>query len=160
MRNQILALLGLGLGVACSGPSTPIPVEGDIEVLVGQWTGEYASAETGRVGSIVFTLRAGTDTATGDILMVPTNAGPPEPPDSRDPNYRSPRLLRVSFVRCEGREVTGWIDPYPDPDTGETVRTTFDGEIRNGTISGIFTSYTEHSGRRTSGTWKVSRKTP
>lgn len=158
MSTRIPVVLALSLAVGCAGPSTPIPVEGDVQILVGEWTGEYASPQTGRVGSISFTLAAGADTASGDILMVPTNAGPPESLDQRDPNYRPPRLLRVSFVRCEGRQVTGWIDPYPDPDTGEMVRTTFDGTVENGTITGSFTSYVDHAGRRITGTWKVKRK--
>lgn len=146
---------------ACAGPGTPIPVRGDVEPLVGQWQGEYSSPATGRVGSIVFTLRAGTDTARGDILMVPANMEAPVAiPRDADPTRRPPQLLHVSFVRCEGSAVSGWIDPYTDPDTGERVLTTFDGFLAGETITGTFVSYAELSNRRTTGTWTVTRKGP
>lgn len=149
------------LALGCAGPGSPIPVRGDVTPLVGRWEGEYASPQTGRVGSIVFTLRAGTDTAMGDILMVPSSAEPPPamPPDA-DPNRRPPQVLHVSFVRCEGNAVTGWIEPYPDPDTGEKVLTTFEGVLGDDRIEGTYTSYTELSGRRTTGTWRVRKRTP
>ncbi len=40
-----------------------------------------------------------------------------------------PRVIKISFVRCEGKEVTGWLEPYPDPETGETTSTTFEGVL-------------------------------
>lgn len=160
MRAAPLALVALALG-ACVGPGTPIPVRGDVEPLVGEWRGEYASPATGRVGSIIFTLRPGVDTARGDILMIPANVDAPVAmPRDTDPSRRPPQLLHVSFVRCEGRAVTGWIEPYLDPDTGEKVLTTFDGLLSGDRIEGTFVSYAELSNRRTTGTWKVTRKEP
>ena len=113
------------------------------------------------VGSIVFNLRAGTDTASGDILMIPANADPgTQMPREVDASRRPPQLLQLSFVRCEGSAVTGWIEPYTDPDTGEKILTTFDGLLDGDRIEGTFVSYGELSNRRTTGTWKVLRKGP
>lgn len=146
-------------GVACVGPGLPVPVRGSVEPLVGEWVGEYSSRKTGRSGSIVFTLEAGKDTAKGDVLMVPANIELPPPVlKTDDPNYRNPRVLKISFVRCEGSEVTGWLDPYLDPDTGEKTATTFDGLIKGDRLEGTFASYLELSGRRRVGKWIVTRK--
>jgi hypothetical protein len=159
MTRALWAAATFAIGVGCAGPGTPIPVRGNVEPLVGEWRGDYSSVQTGRVGSILFTLRAGTDTASGDILMLPANVDPPTAmPRDADPARPSARLLRVSFVRCEGKAVTGWIEPYPDPDTGEKVFTTFDGVLEDGTINGTYVSYTELSGRRSTGKWQVKRK--
>ena len=150
------ALLALA---ACGAPSTPVPVRGNVGPLVGDWVGEYSSTETGRVGSIVFTLAAGRDTAVGDVMMVPANIEPATTtPRSDDPLLRTPRILKISFVRCEGTAVTGWLDPYPDPDTGEKTSTTFDGIIKGDKLEGTFVSYLDLSGKRRTGKWIVTRK--
>lgn len=159
MTRALWIATALAMVAGCTGPGTPIPVRGDLEPLVGRWEGEYSSPQTGRVGSIVFTLAAGTDTARGDILMIPRSAEPPPAmPRDAEPGGRPPQVLHVSFVRCEGSAVTGWIDPYPDPDTGEKVLTTFDGVLKGDRIEGTYTSYAELSGRRTTGNWQVKRK--
>jgi len=160
MTRTGFTLLTLMVLAGCSAPGMPIPVRGDVSPLVGHWEGEYSSSETGRVGSIVFTLVAGQDTATGDILMIPANMETPgDVTRTPDPNRRTPQVLKVSFVRCEGMEVTGWLDPYTDPDTGERVYTTFEGTLKGDRLEGTFTSLAELSGRRTSGKWMVKRKT-
>ncbi len=147
------------LAAACGAPGTPVPVRGNLAPLIGEWVGEYSSAEAGRVGSIVFTLAAGRDTAVGDVMMVPANIEPASTtPRSDDPMLRTPRILKISFVRCEGTAVTGWLDPYPDPDTGEKTSTTFDGVIKGNKLEGTFVSYLELSGKRRTGTWVVNRK--
>ncbi len=149
----------LVLAAACGAPGTPVPVRGDLTPLVGEWVGQYTAAEAGRVGSIVFTLAAGRDTAVGDVMMVPANIEPATTtPRSDDPMLRTPRILKISFVRCEGTAVTGWLDPYPDPDTGEKTSTTFDGIIKGNQLEGTFVSYLELSGKRRTGTWAVKRK--
>lgn len=142
----------------CVGPGLPVPIRGTVEPLVGEWVGDYSSKETGRSGSIVFTLAAGTDTARGDVMMVPANIEMPMPTTDPDPTHRHPQFLKISFVRCEGNDVTGWLDPYPDPDTGERVSTTFEGTIKGDKLQGTYTSYLEGSNRRRVGTWTVSRK--
>lgn len=157
---RMAGLMAVSLALAgCVGPSIPVPVRGTIEPLVGEWVGEYTSHELGRSGSIVFTLAAGRDTAFGDVLMIPANIELPQAAvRSGDPSARAPRILKISFVRCEGSQVTGWLDPYPDPDTGEKTSTTFDGMIKGDRLEGTFIAYAEISGTRRSGKWVVQRK--
>jgi len=40
--------------------------------LTGEWAGDYSSVESGRSGSISFTLRAAGDSAFGDVVMIPS----------------------------------------------------------------------------------------
>ncbi len=143
---------------ACGVSGTPVPVRGDLAPLVGEWVGEYSSAEAGRTGSIVFTLAAGRDTALGDVMMVPANIEAAPTSRSDDPMVRTPRILKISFVRCEGTAVTGWLEAYPDPDTGEKTSTTFDGTIKGNRLEGTFVSYLELSNKRRTGKWVVNRK--
>jgi hypothetical protein len=157
MRNAVTAI-GLVLIVGCSVQSSPVPVRGNAAVLVGEWSGDYRSGVTGRTGSIVFTLQAGRDTAFGDILMIPYNFE--QRMDSRVPdlNRPSPQLLRISFVGCEGREVSGWLEPYRDPDTGEQLYTSFQGILKGDELKGTFVTGGEQSGPRLQGSWRVKRK--
>src|SRR2546422_1695111 len=70
-------LLVLAL-TACGASRAPVPLVGasaDIGALTGEWAGDYSSAESGRSGSISFTLRAAGDTAFGDVVMVPRGWG-------------------------------------------------------------------------------------
>lgn len=60
---------------ACAASQASVPMvgtAGDVAALSGQWSGEYSSAASSRSGSISFTLRAAGDSATGDVVMVPT----------------------------------------------------------------------------------------
>lgn len=160
---RFVMLAGLILE-ACAVTSAPIPVRGDPDPLVGEWSGSYASVETGRQGSIVFTLVAGRDTATGDVVMTPSalEHGPTAPLRPEDRAGLHHQVLRIRFVRCEGTRVSGWLTPYLDPDSGDSTHTTFAGTIVNDVLEGTFVSYLEPSGKRVSGTWSVKRakKTP
>src|SRR6266705_2451044 len=53
-----LAVLLWGCGSAPQAPVPLVGVAGDIAALTGQWEGSYASAATGRSGSISFSLTA------------------------------------------------------------------------------------------------------
>jgi hypothetical protein len=132
-------------------------------MLAGAWEGTYSSEETGRNGSIVFTLQAGADSAFGDVVMVPANPDLPPTgiaPAEFNPLRRTPRVLTFSFIGCTGADVTGRLDPYDDPETRERVSTTFEGRLRGNTLAGTFVSLYQPSGHRTGGTWSVSRKVP
>jgi hypothetical protein len=147
---------------ACAMHPQVVPLEGapdDLRALEGEWVGEYRSFETGRSGSILFTLVAGRDTATGDVLMVPRESGgvhrdaPPALP------HNGPQPLSIRFVRVDGNLITGTIDPYPSPDCECQLLTTFRGEILGDRIEGSF--ITHHSGfdqGAQKGTWWVRRK--
>ena len=71
MRFAALALL---VAVAGCAPMPTVALQAtpaDLEILAGEWEGEYESAALGRRGTIEFKLKAGTDEARGDVVMVP-----------------------------------------------------------------------------------------
>lgn len=159
--------VGLGLAVltACQGPQPPVPVMGDIETLAGRWEGEYGSRESGRSGSILFTLLAGADTAHGDVLMVPREWELPPQPRAGDPDAmdfrrdRAPQVLPIAFVRCVNGMVEGRLEPYHDPDCGCMLTTTFTGKLVNpSTFEGTFTSIHGSGGRTVRGWWRVTKR--
>lgn len=163
MRTVLAGVLAAA-AMGCALNPAPVPVEGsrmDVSALAGEWTGEYRSAETGRLGSIMFTLEAGRDTAFGDIVMVPREAGAVQ--HDAIPAGAMPRaaqqVLTIRFVRVVGSSVIGTIDPYPSPDCECQLVTTFRGELRGKRIDGTFLVH--HSGHELvaqKGTWWVVRK--
>ena len=162
----VLALSGAAAG--CSWKQTPVEVIGDsraIGALVGSWSGQYNSTETGRSGTISFQLASERDTAYGDVLMVPTDqsAGPVNEergPAVRAHTYGTVEPLKIRFVRLESKAVSGTLAPYKDPNCGCTLVTTFDGTFTNAdTIEGTFQSRgTDFGHRPTAGRWKVTRQ--
>jgi len=133
----------------------------DLQPLVGQWSGNYSSAQTGRSGTIAFTLRAGESSASGNVVMIPR-------PDSlltaqeREAleNVSAPgrTVLAIHFLRKEGGSLTGTLDPYRDPDCDCTATTTFQGSFTDArTIEGSYTTVPSNAGTVTSGRWKVTR---
>jgi hypothetical protein len=153
------ALVVLPLLAACVAPGAPIPVRGDAEALAGRWVGEYSSDETGRSGSIQFTLEAGADTATGDVLMIPNWPGPNFisqyiPPDEA---ANAPAPLQIQLVRVFGHQVAGQLTPYQDPSCGCTVTTIFSGRLAGDRLDGVFHTY-HPDGRTTIGQWRALRQ--
>jgi hypothetical protein len=134
----------------------------DLNPLVGVWRGSYSSAQTGRSGTIAFTLRAGESSASGNVVMIP-RADSLLTPQERDAveNVSAPErsVLSIHFLRKEGGNLNGTLDPYNDPDCACRVNTTFQGSFRDGsTIEGTYTSVPSAPGSSvTSGTWKVTR---
>ena len=157
MQRQRFALItaaALAAG-ACGGNPPPLPVlgsGGDIEQLVGTWTGEYTSLETRRSGRIYFRLEAGAETATGDVLMVPAE-GHDHPEGKHPPSEYIP----IEFVRVEGGRIQGTLDIYRDPVCGCRVETTFEGRLRDDTISGTYSSRHLETGRVQRGEWYAIR---
>lgn len=157
MRRALLLLIA----TACNYQGTPVPVVGNTRLLEGEWDGTYSSEQTGRTGSILFHLKAGTDSAYGDVIMIPRSpelARPPNQPESTNLFQKRPRVLKISFVQCEGGEVTGRLDPYEDPDTGERLYTTFEGRLKGKRFQGNFVTFYSASGHRVTGEWRVERK--
>ena len=77
MRWMTGALVAVAVA-ACGTRQAAVPVVGrDVALLVGEWSGFYESAETGRSGSILFSLGAESDTARGDVVMIPAGSGTP-----------------------------------------------------------------------------------
>ena len=155
----------LALCTACAANPPPVPITGpaaDVRALAGEWAGEYQSVETGRSGSIQFKLEAGSDTASGQVVMVPADIAGirANPPGEVPPAMAGiSQVLTIRFVRVSGNTITGTIDPYRSPDCACTLHTVFTGELRDNRIAGTFTS--QHSGDDRNvqkGTWSVRRK--
>jgi hypothetical protein len=162
----VVAVAGATLAIAGCAPRHQPDIEltasdFDLNPLVGEWRGNYSSTETQRNGTIAFTLRAAESAASGNVVMLPRADSSFEanhaPVDPSIPNTRE--ILTIHFVRKEGSNVVGTLDPYLDPQCACQVITTFQGAFRDrGTIEGIYTTVAAKSGTKaTSGTWKVTR---
>ena len=164
MRPLIGLVLLAGLA-GCAGKSPPVPVQAspaDIGLLAGRWEGEYSSNETGRGGSIVFTLTAGRDTAEGDVLMIPAGSNQPimregigQPPAA--PPGAIPSVLSIRFVEYRGGQVSGALDPYRAPDCNCIVSTSFIGTVTGDVIKGTFTTRGGQRDVPITGEWEVRR---
>ena len=165
MRPLIGLVLLAGLA-GCAGKSPPVPVQAsaaDIGRLAGRWEGEYNSTETGRGGSIVFTLTAGRDTAEGDVLMIPTGSNRPIMREGLGrPPYAAPgtapSVLSIRFVEFRDGQVSGELDPYRAPDCNCIVATTFIGTVSGDAIKGTFTIRGGQRDVPVTGEWEVRRK--
>jgi hypothetical protein len=165
VRFKTLSSIALALGFsACAASQTPVPLvgaTGDISALTGEWAGDYSSAESGRSGSISFTLRAAGDSAFGDVIMIPTASGRPLMPwqEPNPPVTQMPKtaVLTIRFVRVERGHVSGTLDPYAEPQTGARLFTTFTGELNGNTIAGTYTTRLP-SGDTQTGRWSVQRR--
>ena len=172
LRFQTLAAVPLAaLLTACSASRAHVPMVGassDVSALAGDWVGEYSSSESGRSGSISFSLRSATDSAVGDVVMIPTGLGSPLSPWQPDntvntanpnPGTQAPpsKVLTIRFVRVQSGQVSGTLDPYADPQTGARLITTFKGELKGTTITGTYTTQLA-SGQTQTGRWTVERK--
>lgn len=161
MKRLFVVLAAAGVAAAGTGCGSRQPPEieltandFDLNPLVGEWRGEYTNPAAGRSGTIAFTLRAGESSASGNVIMIP---GRPDSLASAAAMARS--VLKINFIRKEGRKVTGTLDPYRDPTCGCQVITTFEGSFTDSrTIEGTFTTVPSQPGfNATGGSWKVIR---
>jgi hypothetical protein len=164
--NRAIAFSWAALMTAASGCARQAPgielasSDFDVEPLVGQWRGSYSSAQTGRTGTIAFTLNAGESAASGNVVMLPK-------PDSlltqeeREmmSNVPARTILKIHFVRKEGGSISGALDPYTDPACACIVNTAFTGRFVEGpAIEGSYTTVPTAPGSSvTSGHWRVTR---
>ena len=161
MRSAWVGALALTTG--CALNPAPVPVTGapsEINALAGEWTGEYRSVETGRSGSILFTLQSGRDTAYGDVVMVARESGMTHDDAMRVATSRrqANQVLTIRFVRVTGSTVSGTIEPYPSPDCSCQLTTIFRGELRGDRIDGSFrTLHSENPTKVQQGTWWATR---
>jgi hypothetical protein len=160
-----VAVLALALAGAChSSPPAPVPLSGTqsgFAALAGEWAGSYESQQTGRSGSIVFTLESGDDHAHGDVTMIPRGTSTPlraARTGSADNGPMPAQLLNIRFVRATGEGVSGAMEPYTDPECGCSAVTTFEGRQRGNTIEGTFSTSRSDRGGTTTGTWTVTRR--
>ena len=159
-------LISLGTA-ACAGNPPPVPVSAgraDWEILNGHWSGSYSTSPSGRHGVIEFTLSAGDEQASGDVLMVadgahvPYRPYPPNDPRQGPINAPYTQLLTIRFVRADRGEISGTIASYWDPDRSCQASATFLGDVQNRVIEGTFTSMCEDGVRQLRGTWRVTRQ--
>jgi hypothetical protein len=161
--SRLAALLAVVV-IACTPKAPAIEVmsgDFDLNPLVGQWQGTYRNTETGRAGTIAFTLRAGETAAFGRVIMMPHSADSSATPsaDAAAVANAGRQALTISFVRKEGGRLVGTLDPYLDPECKCTANTSFQGSfVDAGTIEGTFTTAGRATDRApTHGTWKVIR---
>ena len=166
-RNAFVLALAL-VTAACGWKRTSVPVisdTGSTALLVGSWSGEYSSEETGRSGSISFELASEKDTAYCDVVMLPTvqNVKIAVDPSGQTPVVRHPapaEPLKIRFVRLGESRITGTLEPYTDPDCACTVSTTFQGRFTGAnTIEGTYVTTGRALVQPTTGQWKVTRRT-
>lgn len=164
----VATVAALGLGCSLREPTIELSASDfDLNPLVGKWSGEYISAETGRTGDISFTLKAGEAEASGAVVMAP-RANTANVVSFDRPMVKgvitgeSKQLLTIHFVRKEGKSVIGMLDPYVDPDCACRVTTTFKGDFVNWrTIEGTYSTISaELFHVPTQGKWKVSLVKP
>jgi hypothetical protein len=166
IRSAAALALALGLS-ACAWRRTPVPVyseTGTVAALVGEWSGDYNSRDTGRSGLITFRLTSERDTAFGEVIMQPydreahTRAG--DQPQVAAPAQKVSEPLKIRFVRMAGTRVTGTLDTYRDPDCGDQVVTTFEGWfVGPNQIEGTFHTRGLAMGHiPADGRWKVYRQ--
>jgi hypothetical protein len=135
----------------------------DLEVLAGDWAGNYESAALGRRGSIEFKLKAGTDEAFGDVLMVPNGRQMPyqrQPGQYAEepPSMPASELLTIRFIRASNGSLTGTLDRYWDPDRNCFANTAFRGNVGKGVVDGTFRTTFECGAGEATGTWSASKK--
>lgn len=164
VRFVLIGMTFVAFG-GCAGSSPPVPVVGppaDISRLAGNWYGEYSSAESGRSGSIVFTLTAGSDTASGDVVMTPRMPARPASGQHPTAGAQAPitQTLTIRFVRVAGGQVSGALDPYTDPACGCTLHTRFVGRLTADTLQGTYTSLHEQTRNVQHGRWRAVRQHP
>jgi len=165
IRSPTLPTLFVLALTACGASRAPVPLVGasaDVGALTGEWAGDYSSAESGRSGSITFTLRAAGDSAFGDVVMIPSAWGRPLVPwrgeNATGANQQpASTVLTIRFVRVEHGHVSGTLDPYADPQTGARLLTTFSGELNGNQITGTYTTRLTSGGTQT-GRWTVQRR--
>lgn len=166
MRNATLGLGALILLTACASAPAPVRLTADPEgraLLVGKWSGSYYTLDGNRSGSIELWFDDHDTTGVecrGDVVMIPRTQG--EAALTYDQGGISApaeaiRVLNIETLRVTGHEVLGVITPYPDPETGEPLSTTFEGRIAGDRISGTLMTIHGRSGEQATGTWEATR---
>jgi hypothetical protein len=154
--------------VGCTPVVMKTPVSGPaaaVARLAGEWQGDYSSSESGRRGLIAFRLRAGADTAEGDVIMQSRDESDATAPNVSIVPWDAVRTthqpLAIRFVFVSDTEVSGVLAPYRDPDCGCMLTTTFRGTLRGDTIEGTFHSEGDgFSHIPADGRWRVKRYNP
>ena len=134
--QQILVAALVAASIACASKPAGIGVSSsdfDLAPLVGVWRGNYTNPQSGRTGTIAFTLRAGESFASGNVVMIPKPDSlltPEERELLSDMPSSGPAVLKFQFLRKEGSNLTGTLAPYRSPDCDCITNTTFLGYSR------------------------------
>jgi hypothetical protein len=162
--RTLLVIAGLAAASGgCSYNAETVPLQGertDLQALAGEWVGEYAGADSRRIGSVTFVISARGDSAAGDVLMEAAVAGERlqhiDPARDHLDHARTTELLAIRFIAVAGGQVRGEMEPYMAPDCRCTVRTTFTGRVEGDQARGTFVTVgTGIAAQR--GTWSVRR---
>jgi hypothetical protein len=161
MKAVRVIVIGVAATVVAGCASAPrsFPVAGESELLAGVWQGEFSGAKAGRSGTIHFELKAGQDSAYGDVLMIPETweHGNRPPTEYPAPPVETPELVGIRFVRVSQGEVRGTLSPYHDAACDCMVSTIFDGSIKGDRIEGSYRTFYSPGGIESVGKWKVKR---
>lgn len=161
MKVLRIIVLGVAATVVAGCASAPrnFPVGGEAAQLAGVWQGEFSGGKLGRHGTIHFELKAGQDSAYGDVMMIPEtwDRGNRPPTEYPAPPVETPELVGIRFVRVAEGQVRGTLTPYHDVACDCTVSTIFEGSLKGDRIEGSYhTSYSPGGGESV-GRWKVKR---
>jgi len=158
-------LIALMYLAACA-PLPGVPLQAtraDLEILAGEWTGEYESAALGRSGSVEFRLNADTNEASGAVLMVPRgqvqpyrNESPDASPVASDPFNKS--VLTIRFVHASSGSILGMLERYWDPDRQCFASTVFRGFADHNVVKGTFVTTFDCGAGDATGSWHVTKK--
>lgn len=147
MLKRLLVMTILAGGalafVACGGGQKQVEVKGketETAKLAGEWEGTYEGKESGRTGTVKFSLQLGMHTAEGEVFM-----GGETP-------------LKIQFIDVEGGQIQGTIAPYTDPNCNCQVETSFIGIVDGDQIKGEFSTKVGATGQIQTGSWQVTRK--
>ena len=161
MRDRIVVGLAVALtGLGCAWRGTPVPVTGDLAGLAGEWEGMYSSVETGRSGTLSFKLDAATDSAFGDVWMGVAEQQNPRQHDAPQVVTARPRMseaLTIAFVRADDGRVSGRLEVYRDPVTGDRLFTQLDGVQKGDEFHGTYQTRNGVTGRVARGEWTARR---
>ncbi|HEY7370411.1 MAG TPA: hypothetical protein VIA29_11020 [Thermoanaerobaculia bacterium] len=167
MRRTTAALLTILLAAACSSsspkpsdsPAPGFPLEADeasLKMLDGRWEGEYYNVTQKRGGTIVFEFSGARATGNGDVMLIPKGMSeavkPSRPPTEAETLAQMPRITSIQFVKAEGGNLSGKMDPFIDPECNCEVMATFYGKVTGDLIEGNFRTSAPGEG-----TWKAKR---
>jgi hypothetical protein len=165
MRSSVAAFGFIVLAWGCA-PMPTVALDAtaaDLEILAGEWAGEYESAALGRRGSIEFKLKGGTNEARGDVVMVPSGRRIPYQPQPYEDGQHarsmpSTEILTINFIRASDGSLSGRLDRYWDPDRNCFADTTFNGRVALGVVEGTFKTTFDCGAGAATGTWTATKK--
>ena len=150
--------------VSCSSRRTELPGfevsarNFDVSPLVGEWKGTFINPEMHRQGTISFTLAGRDEKAAGEIVLLPTAADGDSSHVAAVVPAQPQQVLQISFIRLEGNNVVGRIEPYQSTTCNCRVTSTFRGALNGNVIEGTYIVIgADNPTVRFGGNWHVTR---